>query len=252
MPLLSIITVTYQAGQVLPITLRSVAGQSWKDREHIFIDGGSQDETLQQIESYARNHDQVRYLSEPDRGLYDAMNKGLALARGEYVCFLNAGDSFWAEDTLEKLFRAAHREADVLYGEHVEVDREGRIYDTPRHRPYPRGTLKKEHFRTGMRICHQALIVRRSLAPPYDLRYRLAADLDWTIRLLSQNPRCYDSGQVLIRYLAGGISDRRLRHYLWERTTILYRHFGVGAVLESGWAMLRHKVLGGYPRLHPS
>jgi len=252
MPLLSIITVTYQAGQVLPITLRSVASQSWKDLEHIFVDGGSQDETLQLIESYARTCEGVRYLSEPDRGLYDAMNKGLALARGEYVCFLNAGDSFWAEDTLEKLFRAAPREADVLYGEHVEVDPQGCICNTPRHRSYPKGALKKEHFRTGMRICHQALIVRRRLAPFYDLRYRLAADLDWTIRLLSQNPRSYDSGQVLIRYLAGGISDRRLRRYLWERTTILYRHFGVGAVLESGWAMLRHKVLGGYPRLHPS
>ncbi len=252
MPLLSIITVTYQAGQVLPITLRSAASQSWKDWEHIFIDGGSQDETLQQIESYARNREQVRYLSEPDRGLYDAMNKGLALARGEYVCFLNAGDSFWAEDTLEKLFTAAPLEADVLYGEHVEVDREGRIYPTPRHRPYPKGNLRKEHFRTGMRICHQALIVRRSLAPLYDLRYRLAADLDWTIRLLSQNPPSYDSGQVLIRYLTGGISDRRLRRYLWERTAILYRHFGMGAVLESGWAMIRHKGLGGYPRLHPS
>ncbi len=249
MPLLSIITVTYQAGQVLPITLRSVASQSWKDLEHIFIDGGSQDETLALIESYARNHERVRYLSEPDRGLYDAMNKGLALARGEYVCFLNAGDSFWAEDTLEKLFRAAPREADVLYGEHVEVDQEGRICDTPRHRPYPRGALKKAHFRTGMSICHQALIVRRSLAPLYDLRYRLAADLDWTIRLLSQNPRSYDSGQVLIRYLAGGLSDRRLRRYIWERTAILYRHFGIRAVLESGWAMLRHKLLGGYPRL---
>ena len=252
MPLLSIITVTYQAAQVLPITLRSVASQSWRDFEHIFIDGGSQDDTLSLIESYARNHEQVRYLSEPDRGLYDAMNKGLALARGEYVCFLNAGDSFWAEDTLEKLFRAAPREADVLYGEHVEVDQEGRICERPRHRPYPRGALKKEHFRTGMRICHQALIVRRSLAPLYDLRYRLAADLDWTIRLLSQNPRSYDSGQVLIRYLAGGISDRRLRRYIWERTAIIYRHFGAGAVLESGWAMVRHKLLGGHPRLHPS
>jgi len=251
MPLLSIITVTYRAAQVLPITLRSVASQSWKDWEHLFIDGGSRDETLAQIQSYARQHERVRYLSEPDRGLYDAMNKGLSLARGEYVCFLNAGDSFWAEDTLEKLFTAAPKDADVLYGEHVEVDAEGRILTIPRHRPYPKGALQKAHFRTGMRICHQALIVRRSLAPMYDLRYRLAADLDWTIRLLSQNPKTHDSGQVLIRYLVGGISDTRLRRYLWERTAILYRHFGIGAVLESGWAMLRHKALGGHPRLSP-
>ncbi len=252
MPRLSIITVTYRAAEVLPITLRSVASQSWKDWEHIFVDGGSSDGTLEQIETYARSQERVRYLSEPDRGLYDAMNKGLLLAQGEYVCFLNAGDSFWAEDTLERLFAAAPPEADVLYGEHVEVNSAGQILSTPRHRPYPRGELRKAHFRTGMRICHQALIVRRQLAPTYNLKYRLAADLDWTLRLLSQNPRTYDSGQILIRYLAGGISARRLREYVWERTSILYQHFGIGAVLESGWAILRHKGLGGYPRLNPA
>jgi hypothetical protein len=247
-PHLSIITVTYQAAKVLPITLQSVAAQTWKAWEHIFVDGGSRDGTLAQIEAYAQTQEGVWYLSEPDRGLYDAMNKGLAMARGEYVCFLNAGDSFWAADTLERLFTGAPPEADVLYGEHVEVDETGQILPTPRHRPYPEGALSMSHFRTGMRICHQALIVRRRLAPSYDLRYPLAADLDWSIRLLRQKPHTYDSGQVLIRYLAGGISARRLRRYVWERTAILYRHFGVGAVLESGWAIVRHKVLGGYPR----
>ncbi len=248
MPHLSIITVTYQAANVLPITLQSVAAQTWRAWEHIFVDGGSRDGTLAQIEAYAQAQERVRYLSEPDRGLYDAMNKGLTLARGEYVCFLNAGDSFWAADTLEQLFAGAPPEADVLYGEHVEVDETGQILSTPRHRPYPEGTLSALHFRTGMRICHQALIVRRRLAPSYDLRYPLAADLDWSIRLLSQKPHTHDSRQVLIRYLAGGISAQRLRRYVWERTAILYRHFGVGAVLESGWAIVRHKVFGGYPR----
>jgi hypothetical protein len=95
----------------------------------------------QQIEAYAQTQEGVWYLSEPDRGLYDAMNKGLAMARGEYVCFLNAGDSFWAADTLERLFTGAPPEADVLYGEHVEVDETGQILPTPRHRPYPEGAL---------------------------------------------------------------------------------------------------------------
>jgi glycosyltransferase involved in cell wall biosynthesis len=86
-PRLSIITVTYRAAEVLPITLRSVASQSWKDWEHIFVDGGSPDGTLEQIETYARSQERVRYLSEPDRGLYDAMNKGLLLAQGNMCAF---------------------------------------------------------------------------------------------------------------------------------------------------------------------
>ncbi len=248
MPHLSIITVTYQAAKTLPLTLESTAAQTWREWEHIFVDGASTDSTLELILSYAANHHPVRYLSEPDQGLYDAMNKGLAMAQGTYVCFLNAGDRFYDAQTLERLFQGAPPEADVLYGEHLEVDAAGNPVSLRRHRAYPENHLEKAHFRTGMRICHQALFVRRALAPAYDLGFPLAADLDWTLRVLSQNPRTYDSKQVLIRYLMGGVSAHRIRRYVWERTTILNRHFGAAAIVESLQAIVAHKVFGGYPR----
>ncbi len=249
MPRLSIITVTYKAEPFLPLTLASVAAQTWRDWEHLFIDGASPDGTLALIQQYAEQVPHVRYLSEPDRGLYDAMNKGLALARGEFVCFLNAGDSFWAADTLEKLFTKAPPEVDVLYGDHVYVDAQGQLLDRPRHRPYPHGQLEKKHFQTGMAICHQALIVRRALAPAYDLTYRIAADLDWTIRLLDRKPRTYDSNLRLIRYLEGGLSTRQRLAYVRERTRIIYRHFGLGGVLKSLGAIGHRVWSGGYPGL---
>jgi hypothetical protein len=171
------------------------------------------------------------------------------MAVGEYVLFLNAGDAFWAADTLERLFSTAPSEADVLYGDHRYVDERGTLLPRRRHRPYPEGALALENFQTGMAICHQALVVRRTLAPLYDLRYRLAADLDWAIRLLKKAPRTHDSRQVLIRYLEGGLSAQRLRRYLYERTAIIYEHFGIVGVLKSGWAMIQNRWKGGYPPL---
>lgn len=245
-PKLSILTVTYQAERALPMTLRSTAAQTWTDWEHVFVDGASRDGTVALIRKYAEKTGRTRWISEPDRGLYDAMNKALQLARGEFVVFLNAGDAFWAPDTLEKVFCQAPPQADILYGDHQYVDASGKLVQKRRHRPYPRSPLQATHFQTGMVICHQALIVRREKAPLFDLRYRLAADLDWTIRLLAPGPRTYDTRQVLIRYLIGGLSAQRLSRYVRERTRILYDHFGWRGVGASLWAMLEARLRGGY------
>jgi len=248
-PKLSILTVTYQAETTLPITLRSTAAQTWTDWEHVLVDGASRDGTVALIREYAKKMGRVRWISEPDRGLYDAMNKALQLAEGEFVIFLNAGDAFWAADTLETVFTHAPPEADVLYGDHRYVDEQGNLLPRRRHRPYPEPPLQATHFQTGMVICHQALIVRRDKAPLFDLRYRLAADLDWTIRLLAAQPRTYDTQRVLIRYLAGGLSAQKLPHYLRERTHILYKHFGWRAVSATLWAMLASQLRRGYAYL---
>ncbi|MCS7296809.1 MAG: glycosyltransferase family 2 protein [Bacteroidia bacterium] len=246
-PTLSIITVTYQAAQVLPLTLRSTAEQTWRDWEHVFVDGGSTDETMSLIRSYREEAPSLSYISEPDRGIYDAMNKGLRLARGTYVVFLNAGDSFWRETTLEEIFSCAPPEAEVIYGDHRYVNGKLEILKRRRPRPYPKGTLQIKHFRTGMAVAHQALFVRRSIAPFYDLSYPLAADLDWAIRLMKNNPSCYDTGKTLIRYLEGGVSARRRYRYIWERTQIIYKHFGWKGVIESGAAVLLNLWQRGYP-----
>ena len=127
-PLISIITITFNAQETLKPTMESVCSQSFRDYEHIIVDGASKDDTLK----IARSYEGVRILSEPDRGLYDAMNKGLHLAKGEYVIFLNSGDTFHSEDTLEKYALYAKAGADIIYGDTLIVDSDRNILG-PRH-----------------------------------------------------------------------------------------------------------------------
>ncbi len=116
-PKFSIITVTYNAGKVLEDTIQSVITQTYKNMEYILVDGGSTDNTLSIINQYRSMIQQV--ISEPDRGLYDAMNKGIKMATGDYICFLNAGDAFHEDDTLQQMVHSLTENAlpDVLYGE---------------------------------------------------------------------------------------------------------------------------------------
>lgn len=124
-PKFSIITVTYNAGKVLEDTIQSVITQTYKNVEYILVDGGSTDNTLSIINQYRSMIQQV--ISEPDRGLYDAMNKGIKMATGDYICFLNAGDAFHEDDTLQQMVHSLTENAlpDVLYGETAIVDEEG-------------------------------------------------------------------------------------------------------------------------------
>ena len=122
-PKFSIITITFNAAAVLRPTLQSVLAQRYKNYEYILVDGASKDDTVTVAKT--SGIDFAHIVSEPDKGLYDAMNKGMKLATGDYLCFLNAGDAFHSPDTLEKIVAAiAHEEQlpDVLYGETAEVN----------------------------------------------------------------------------------------------------------------------------------
>ena len=128
-PLLSIVTVSYNAAESIGNTIRSVARQSWTDFEYLFIDGASKDATVAEIESqreaFASRGIPYRVISEPDRGIYDAMNKAIALAEGQWVLMLNAGDLLAEDTVLERVFREPCDGADVLYG-HMVVAEESR------------------------------------------------------------------------------------------------------------------------------
>ena len=123
-PKFSVITVTYNAAAVLEDTIQSVISQTYHHVEYIIVDGASTDGTLSIINRY-KDHI-ARIVSEPDKGLYDAMNKGIRLATGDYLCFLNAGDSFHEDDTLQQMVHTlpGNELPDVLYGETELVDRE--------------------------------------------------------------------------------------------------------------------------------
>ena len=156
-PLFSIITITYNAANELPATMRSVAEQSFTDFEHLIIDGASKDNTLEVAKSLGT--EMMTIYSEPDKGLYDAMNKGLAKARGEYLIFLNAGDAFHAADTLQKMATASKSSPDIIYGDTDLVDAQRRFV-AKRHLSAPK-QLTFDSFKRGMLVCHQAFVVRR-------------------------------------------------------------------------------------------
>ena len=167
-PKFSVITVTYNAEKVLEDTIQSVIAQTYHHVEYIIVDGASKDGTLSIIDRYRpRIHTVV---SEPDKGLYDAMNKGIALASGDYLCFLNAGDCFHEDDTLQQMVHTINGNElpDVLYGETAIVD-EKRHFQRMRRLSAPE-VLTWKSFKQGMLVCHQAFFARHTLVERYDLK----------------------------------------------------------------------------------
>lgn len=203
-PLFSIITVTYNAEKTVGRTLESVRSQSCKLFEYLIIDGDSRDRTL---EICRRGHtDRERISSAPDKGIYDAMNKGILLSKGKYLIFMNAGDKFHDSETLQLIANTilANNYPGVVYGQTDIVGDDGRKV-ADRHLTAPRH-LTLASFAYGMTVCHQSFIALRRIAGLYNLKYRFSADYEWCIRVL-QHSRC----NVLI--------DRPLTDYLAEGTT---------------------------------
>lgn len=221
-PLISIITITFNAEKAISPTLESLSQQTFRDFEHIVIDGASKDSTL----AIVRSNGNARILSEPDKGLYDAMNKGLRLAKGKYILFLNAGDAFHSPDTLEKYAERAHSDDDIIYADTVIVDTDRKVLK-PRHLTAPE-RLTFKSFAQGMLVCHQAFMVKAAIAPEYDLRWRFSADYDWTVRCIkaSDPDRCTNLGIIAIDYLSDGMTDHNKYTSLRERFRIMTRHYG--------------------------
>ena len=193
-PLFSIITVTWNAAEMIGPTLQSVQRQTFSDYEMLIIDGASSDDTLNIVN--AASIASLRVFSEPDKGLYDAMNKGIARARGRYIIFLNAGDAFADDTVLARLALFKSDNPGVIYGQTQLVNAQRRVVGK-RHLTAPRH-LTAASFLNGMLVCHQAFVARRDLVPEYDLRYRLSADYDWCIKVLKRSPLNSYAGDELI------------------------------------------------------
>lgn len=230
----SVITCTYNAEAVLKRTLDSVRKQTCSHVEHLIIDGASTDNTCAIAKEYeAGEHvHRVRVISEKDRGLYDAMNKGMSLATGDYIVFLNAGDEFYDENTLGDIAARLGDDAyGVIYGNTEIVDDKGKSLGMRRLQPPKKLTWKS--FRDGMLVCHQSFYANTDIAKrtPYDLKYKLSADVDWCIRILKESERMglttLNMKKTLCRYLEGGMSVKSHRTSLMERFSIMRRHYGL-------------------------
>ncbi|MDE6560090.1 MAG: glycosyltransferase [Muribaculaceae bacterium] len=243
-PLISVVTITYNASDTLPITMESVKEQTFKDFEHIVIDGASTDDTI----AIARKMGTplLRIVSEPDHGLYDAMNKGIKFSRGRYLLFLNSGDKFHAQDTLQAYAEAIERKnPDIIYGDTDIVDIEGKRLG-PRHLSAPE-ILTVDSFSKGMLVCHQAFMVRKDIAPLYDTDYRFSADYDWCIRCIKAS-RAGDRvnlHRVTIDYLADGLTDKNKKASLMERFKIMAAHYGAMKAIASHMSFIPRAIKRG-------
>ena len=240
----TIVTCTFNAEHELQRTLDSVFHQSYADVEHLILDGLSHDRSVEMAQTYKQRSDEARtghevvVCSERDSGLYDAMNKGIARATGDYIVFLNAGDTFPSEATLEHI---AHSIGDgealpgVIYGDTDIVNDEGRFLRHRRLQPPTKLTWRS--FRNGMLVCHQAFYALTTLAKdnPYNLNYRFSADVDWCIRVMKEAERRHlmlkNVDEVVVNYLDGGMTEKNHRASLRERFSVMRRHYGLPLTL---------------------
>jgi glycosyltransferase involved in cell wall biosynthesis len=223
---LSIITITYNAEQYLERTIQSIVNQSDQDFEYIIIDGKSKDGTLKIAEKYKNRVNKL--ISEPDKGLYDAMNKGLKNASGVFVWFMNAGDEINDKDAVKRIFQSVTQNTDVLYGDTYFVNNDGNIQGlrseiTPHRLPKD---LKWQDMKLGMLVCHQAFIARKSIAPFY-MENNLSADVNWEIECLKKAKEVKFLDFIVAKYLIGGISNKQLKRSLLDRYEVLKKHFGL-------------------------
>lgn len=258
----TIATVCYNAGSLLQRTIASVEAQDYPAIEHLIVDGNSQDETLAHIHHYQERNSRAKVQhdivcrSEPDEGLYDAMNKAIRLATGDYILFLNAGDKFHSSSTLSEIAAQVdavveeneldrHRRPAVLYGLTDLVDNEGNFLRKRRLSPPEKLTWRD--FRNGMLVCHQAFFARLDLARKFlydNETYRFSADYDWCIRIMREADRLrlplHNTHLTVADYLSEGLTTKNHKASLLERYDIMSHHYGrFTAALQHAWFVLR-------------
>lgn len=254
----SIVTITYNAASVLAPTLDSVLMQNYPHVEHIIIDGASTDATVAIAKAYQQRSDEaenehiVRIQSEPDDGLYDAMNKGLQQATGDYIVFLNAGDRFPKADTLDKVVLAAvvgdgEEHPAVLYGDTDIIDEKGNFLYHRRLSPSERLTWRS--FRYGMLVCHQAFYARLDIARSllFDTSYRYSADVDWCIRVMKEGERQHlllrNIHAVVADYVQEGQTTLHHKESLRERFHVMCKHYGlIQTLFLHAWFVVRSVI----------
>lgn len=222
---LSIITPVFNDSHNLGVTLDAISQLTGMSVEVIVVDGGSTDDTVEVARRYPAIVSAVH--SGPDEGIYDAMNKGLAMAKGEFVWFINAGDEPASPTSARVLLERP--EADVHWGDALLIDEDRQVIGLSRG---PR-RLTPQAFVNGMSVCHQAVIVRRSVCPPYDSTLRYVADQKWLRQLTAAKLVMRRHDKPLARYLLGGISETRLPAVVAEKIAFSFREMSAAEALQA-------------------
>jgi len=209
---ISIITVCLNSDETIEDAIKSILAQSYDDIEYIIVDGGSSDETLSIIKKY--ENEITRYISEPDKGVYDALNKGLKLATGEVVGFLHADDFYATTETIKNVAKAfEHNNVDCLWGDLVYVGKENTEKII---RYWKSGKYKKNLFKRGWMPAHPTFFVKRRVYEKhgyFNTDFRIAADYEIMLRFLHKfNISSYYIPEVLVKMRVGGLSNRSLKN----------------------------------------
>jgi len=205
---ISVITISYNAEDTIEKTLKSIENQSYNNIEHIIIDGGSKDSTLEICNSFSH---EAKIISELDNGVYDAFNKGLKLATGDVVGFLNADDTFYNENSIQDIVDAfSINETDIVYGNLDYVNEESKVIRNWISRPYEKGLLKK-----AWKIAHPSFYCKKEVYDRlggYNDSFKIAGDFELCLRFLEINqvPSFY-LNKKLVKMLVGGISNSALK-----------------------------------------
>ncbi|MEG1553525.1 MAG: glycosyltransferase family 2 protein [Rikenellaceae bacterium] len=228
-PKISIITVVYNSKLPFAKTLENIIGIDYPNKEIIVIDGGSTDGTKEVLEQNSIHID--LWLSEGDNGIYDAMNKALRIATGEYVWFINAGDLSYAPKVLENIFKGTEIYHDIYYGDTLVRSEDGKILGL-RKKPLPK-TLTPNSLKMGMVVCHQSFIARRKLLKAFDLKYRHSADYDQMIKAVRAARSIQNVNGILSVFTTGGYTSQHRIDGLKERFTIMRKQFGLWSAIAS-------------------
>ena len=232
--MISIITITYNAECWLERTMKSVLNQTCVDYEYIIVDGASKDGTvdiIKRLEPMFKGR--LLWKSEPDKGLYDAMNKGIACAKGDFLWFINAGDEIYAPETLAHVVSSAKDDTDIIYGKSCVVNADG--MKVGEHHKVTPPDLQRKHLLNGLVVSHQAILVRRSIAGNYDTNYRISADYDWVVRAVTVSRKNAYLDEYVCKFLTEGVSAKKRKRGWKERFHIMRAHFGL---LQTLWAHL--------------
>lgn len=205
-PKVSIITVCYNACPSLEKTIDNVMKQKYPDKEFIIIDGNSTDGTQELIKSHGQHIDQ--WVSEPDKGIYDAMNKGIKLCSGEWAIFMNAGDTFASDEVLKEIFSTPH-DADVIYG---DVKKNGNIY-----KPHKCCNAHR------MLFCHQSSLTKTACLRqyPFDITHKMSADYKFFKQMMKAGRKFDYIDKVIADYDTTGISNTRRSDGIRDNISII-------------------------------
>ena len=229
---ITVITVCRNAGDVIEKTIQSVVGQDYDDMEYIIVDGASTDHTMSIVKKYAEYYP-IKYVSEKDSGIYNAMNKGIRMSTGDYIIFENAGDIFYDCQVISDIVRVMkNRTADIYYGNWLKK--------------YPHHTVERREDRGKLKILlqgympvHQCIFSSSRLLKryPFDESYRIIADLDWFLKCKKNGARfCYIDRMICI-FDGMGVSNMKRMEKIksGEQRRCFKKHYPVLYFLRNLW-----------------